>query len=58
MSTRREKLSKEKYGIVITLVVMLVSVLLSKSHLNDYFDVTGINEKMLLLLYQHPLNCS
>ncbi len=40
MSTRREKLSKEKYGIVITLVVMLVSVLLSKSHLNDYFDVT------------------
>ena len=39
MNKCKEKVKEERYGVVITLVVMLVSVLLSKSYLNKYFDV-------------------
>ena len=39
MNKCKEKIKEERYGVVITLVVMLVSVLLSKSYLNKYFDV-------------------
>ena len=39
MNKCKEKVKDERYGVVITLVVMLVSVLLSKSYLNKYFDV-------------------
>ena len=39
MNKCKEKVKEERYGGVITLVVMLVSVLLSKSYLNKYFDV-------------------
>ncbi|WP_294386043.1 hypothetical protein [uncultured Clostridium sp.] len=45
MNNCKERIKKEIYGIVITLVVMLVSSLLSKSYLNNYFDVilyTGV----------------
>ena len=45
MNKCKEKVKEERYGVVITLVVMLVSVLLSKSYLNKYFDVilyTGV----------------
>lgn len=33
------RVKEEMYGIVITLVVMLISALLSRSYLNQYFDV-------------------
>ena len=39
MNKCKEKVKEERYGVVITLVVMLVSVLLSKSYLNKYFDL-------------------
>ena len=39
MNKCKEKVKEDRYGVVITLVVMLVSVLLSKSYLNKYFDV-------------------
>ena len=39
MNKCKEKVKEQRYGVVITLVVMLVSVLLSKSYLNKYFDV-------------------
>ena len=39
MNKCKEKVKEERYGVVITLVVILVSVLLSKSYLNKYFDV-------------------
>ena len=39
MNKCKEKVKEERDGVVITLVVMLVSVLLSKSYLNKYFDV-------------------
>ena len=39
MNKCKEKVKEERCGVVITLVVMLVSVLLSKSYLNKYFDV-------------------
>ncbi|WP_370772497.1 hypothetical protein [Clostridium sp.] len=45
MNKCKEKVKEEGYGVVITLVVMIVSVLLSKSYLNKYFDVilyTGV----------------
>ena len=45
MNNCKERIKKEIDGIVITLVVMLVSSLLSKSYLNNYFDVilyTGV----------------
>ena len=35
----KEKPREEWYGVVITLGVMLISTLLSKSYLNQYFDV-------------------
>lgn len=35
----KERVKEERYGIVITLVVMLISALLSRSYLNQYFDV-------------------
>ena len=39
MNKCNEGIKEQWYGVVITLVVMLVSVLLSKSYLNKYFDV-------------------
>lgn len=35
----KERVKEERYGVVITLVVMLISALLSRSYLNQYFDV-------------------
>ena len=34
-----ERVKEERYGVVITLVVMIISALLSRSYLNQYFDV-------------------
>lgn len=39
MNKCKEKPREEWYGVVITLGVMLISTLLSKSYLNQYFDV-------------------
>ena len=39
MNKCKEKVKEERYGVVITLGVMLISFLLSKSYLNKYFDV-------------------
>ena len=39
MNKCKERIKEERYGVAITLVVMLISTLLSKSHLNQYFDV-------------------
>ena len=39
MNKYKERVKEERYGIVITLVVMLISALLSRSYLNQYFDV-------------------
>lgn len=39
MNKCKEKVREEWYGVVITLGVMLISALLSKSYLNQYFDV-------------------
>lgn len=39
MNKCNEKLKEEWYGVVVTLVVMVISALLSMSYLNEYFDV-------------------
>lgn len=39
MNKCKERVKEEKYGVAITLVVMIISTLLSKSYLNQYFDV-------------------
>ena len=39
MNTCKEKVREEWYGVVVTLGVMLISTLLSRSYLNQYFDV-------------------
>ena len=39
MNKCKEGIKEEWYGVVITLGVMLISFLLSKSYLNKYFDV-------------------
>ena len=39
MNKCKEKLKEELYGVVVTLVVMFISILLSMSYLNEYFDV-------------------
>ncbi|WP_133015529.1 hypothetical protein [Clostridium cuniculi] len=39
MNKCKEKVREEWYGVVVTLGVMLISVLLSRSYLNQYFDV-------------------
>ena len=35
----KERVRKEWYGVAVTLGVMLISFLISKSNLNEYFDV-------------------
>ena len=39
MNKCKEKVREECYGVVVTLGVMLISTLLSRSYLNQYFDV-------------------
>ena len=39
MNKCKEKVRQELYGVVVTLGVMLISTLLSRSYLNQYFDV-------------------
>ena len=39
MNKCKEKVREEWYGVVVTLGVMLISVILSRSYLNQYFDV-------------------
>ena len=39
MNKCKEKVREEWYGAVVTLVVMLISAILSRSYLNQYFDV-------------------
>ena len=39
MNKCKEKVREERYGVVVTLGVMLISTLLSRSYLNQYFDV-------------------
>ncbi|CAM2077937.1 MULTISPECIES: hypothetical protein [Clostridia] len=39
MNKCKEKVREEWYGVVVTLGVMLISTLLSRSYLNQYFDV-------------------
>ncbi|MBS4957446.1 MAG: hypothetical protein E6176_00845 [Clostridium celatum] len=39
MNKCNERVKEERYGVVITLVVMIISALLSRSYLNQYFDV-------------------
>ena len=39
MNKCKAKVREEWYGVVVTLGVMLISTLLSRSYLNQYFDV-------------------
>lgn len=39
MNKCKEKVREEWYGVVVTLGVMLICTLLSRSYLNQYFDV-------------------
>lgn len=39
MNKCKEKVREEWYGVVVTLGVMLISAILSRSYLNQYFDV-------------------
>ena len=39
MNKCKERVREEWYGVAVTLGVMLISFLISKSNLNEYFDV-------------------